>query len=78
MIFSQISKTAEASLIGLYNNLQSGNLTGRSTLLRGDLKSCDFMLLTGTGLYFGVEYNYRDNVTTYGSAGVIWARAMKQ
>ncbi len=72
-IFTSI-KTAEASLIGLYNNLQSGNLTGRSTLLRGDLKSCDFMLLTGTGLYFGVEYNYRDNVTTYGSAGVIWAK----
>ena len=72
-IFSSM-ETAEAGLIGLYNCLQSGDLTGRSTLIRGDMKSCDFMLLTGSGQYFGYEYSYRDNVTNYGSAGVIWAQ----
>ncbi len=72
-IYSNL-ETAQAGLIGLYNCLQSGDLTGRSTLLRGDMKSCDFMLLTGSGQYFGYEYNYRDNVTNYGSAGVIWAQ----
>jgi len=72
-IFSDLS-TAEAGLIGLYNDLQSGDLAGRSTLLRGDMKSCDFYLLSGSGQYFAWEYNYRDNVTNYGSAGVIWAQ----
>jgi len=72
-VFSNLT-TAESSLIGLYNDLQSGDLTGRSTLLRGDMKSCDFYLLSGSGQYFAWEYNYRDNVTNYGSAGVIWAQ----
>jgi len=72
-VFSNLT-TAESSLIGLYNDLQSGDLTGRSTLLRGDMKSCDFYLLSGSGQYFAWEYNYRDNLTNYGSAGVIWAQ----
>lgn len=65
-------ETAEAALIGLYNNLQSGNLTGRMTLLRGDLKGNDFFLLTGSGQYFTTEYNYEDNITNHGEAGYIW------
>jgi hypothetical protein len=72
-IYSSL-ETCQAALNGLYNDLQSGDLTGRSSLLRGDLKSCDFFLLTSTGQYFTTEYSYQDNVTNYGVAGVIWAQ----
>ena len=72
-IYSSI-ETCQAALNGLYNDLQSGDLTGRSTLLRGDLKGCDFFLLTSTGQYYTTEYSYQDNVTNYGVAGNIWAQ----
>ena len=72
-IFSDIS-SAEAGLIGLYDNLQSGNLTGRRTLLKGDLKSLDFFLLTGSGLYLVTEYNYSENSTKDGGGGFIWGK----
>jgi hypothetical protein len=71
-IFSSI-ETAEAGLIGLYSTLQDGRLTGRGTLVRGDLKGPDFFLLTGGGQYFVPEYNYQENVTNHGQAGYIWA-----
>jgi hypothetical protein len=70
-IYSNI-ETAESALIGLYNNLQSGSLTGRMTLLRGDLKGSDFFLLTGSGQYFTDEYNYQENITNHGESGYIW------
>ena len=72
-IYSGI-ETCQAALNGLYNDLQNGDLTGRNTLLRGDLKGCDFFLLTNTGQYFPTEYSYQDNVTNYGVAGNIWAQ----
>ncbi len=75
-IYSSV-ETSQAALNGLYNDLQSGDLTGRSTLLRGDLKGCDFFLLTSTGQYFTTEYSYQDNVTNYGVAGVIWAQGFQ-
>ncbi len=65
---------AEAALIGLYDNLQSGDLTGRSTLLKNDLKSCDFFLLTGSGLYLVTEYNYSESSMKIGSAALIWRK----
>lgn len=71
-IFSDI-KTAQAGLLGVYSDLQDGRLTGRGTLVRGDLKGPDFFLLTGGGQYFTPEYNYQENVTNHGQAGYIWA-----
>ncbi len=71
-IFSSI-ETAQAGLLGLYSDLQDGRLTGRGTLVRGDLKGPDFFLLTGGGQYFVPEYNYDENVTNHGQAGYIWA-----
>ncbi len=71
-IFSSL-ETAEAGLIGLYDDLQDSRLTGRNSLMRGDLKGSDVFLLTGGGQYFVTEYNYRDNVTNIGRAGYIWA-----
>lgn len=71
-IFSSL-ETAEAGLIGLYNNLQDGRLTGRDSFMRGDFKGSDVFLLTGGGQYFTTEYNYQDNVTNHGEAGYIWA-----
>lgn len=71
-IYSDI-ETAGAALLGLYSDLQDGRLTGRGTLIKGDLKGPDFFLLTGGGQYFVPEYNYQENVTNNGQAGYIWA-----
>ncbi len=71
-IYSDI-ETAGAALLGLYSDLQNGRLTGRGTLIKGDLKGPDFFLLTGGGQYFTPEYNYDENVTNNGRAGSIWA-----
>lgn len=69
--------TANAALVGLYNDLQGGPLTGRNVHLRGDLKAGDFLLLTGGGQYLSTEYSYRESSSTTGNSYDIWTRAYK-
>lgn len=70
-------KTARAALIGLYNDIQNGNFTGRNTMFRADLKGPDFMLISGGGQYMVVEYAYRESSATTGNSYDIWQQGFR-
>lgn len=70
-------ETANAALVGLYNDLQVGPFTGRNIHLRGDLKAGDFFLLSGGGQYLVTEYNYRESSSTTGNSYDIWNNGFK-
>ncbi len=75
-IYSSID-IAGSALVGLYNDVQAGGFLGRNIQYRGAIKGPDFMLLTGSGQYFGPEYRYDENVSSYGEAGDIWENAFE-
>ena len=65
--------TANAALMGVYDGIGIANFCARNTMIRQDLKGPDYLLFSLTApQYMSVEYNYRENPSTYGEAGYIW------